>query len=184
MYVVTYDPKGMYWEGGIVDEGRGRKLLTRGVSLLPVNPALFGQHPGAGYARRGWGAGYPLNPIPGFVAPLVLYVLPSLHELHWQARLIADKSYIRQGEEEPEKQLKGNIRIAEFGQGGVSLSGEEKLRHYDLSKLGEPDAEGCWVVEGKANLNVSGKQFCSLALYGEGEGIRVLWLAVTQTAKG
>ncbi len=95
-YIVVEDPENSYWEGALVDEQRAGQLRARGVALLPCLPDMFRRSGVGGYARRAWGAGWPLDSaVPRMVAPLTVYLAPEAGtHVYWLARLVCDQELL------------------------------------------------------------------------------------------
>lgn len=182
--VVVWDPKGEFWEGSLVPVRNEQMLSARGAALLPVEPTLFSRGGNAGYVRRAWGAGYPLNPggIPRLHCPITMLVFRDFRFLHWKARLVSTPEYDERAKE------------AEFRPGGmVRFVGDStrELTHHshvtpvtpaiDVRDLGPKDAHGGWTVGGRVQINAGVDGHFGFAIYGAGEGLRVVWVAATQT---
>lgn len=175
-YVVVWDPENEYWEGAIVDGELVASLETRGVAVLPACPELFAQAGFAGYAKRGWGSGWPLDgDVPQAVCPLSIYYPGEPYRsLHWKARLVGT----------PGQGIPLRLAAAE-ARGNVirpvlhDVAG--KGNAVDVATLGVPDANEGWTVGGTTHLSVSGPAMFALCLYGCAPGMRVAWLAATLT---
>ena len=179
-YVVAWDPSGDYWEGAIVDEVRSRQLAARGVVTLPCHPEIFQLAGFAGYARRSWGSGWPLdNAVPQACCKLALFAPGEPYrKVHWAARLVAEST---------SDQHVGLLRLAAteayWNQHRAVLSeftGSTNV--VDLSKIGPADEHGGWIVRGNARFDAPIPGFYGMGLYGNGFGMRVAWLAVTLTS--
>jgi hypothetical protein len=186
-HVVIFDPRDEYWEGALVNLETAHVLRSRRVVTLPVNPALINKSAVGGYYRRSWGSGWLLaDSIPRMHCPIVLYASPSevvgQGRLDFAARLVPDAPYVGRAREG--MKFAGAIRItAESGQ-PYSHSGGFSPDHdtcYDIAKLPPIDEDGGWTIQGGAQLNVPGDGFFSAALYGAAAGLRVVWLAVSQS---
>lgn len=189
--IVVWDPKGEWWQGGVVDPARARALAAEGVVMLPVRRQLLESN-GAlgGFFFRAWGSGWPLQPGPyRMVCPLALRVravetaqVDPPTTLSWVARLVPgddvelheDGRYVGQG----------IVRLAfdsaqpgAFG-GGVSPTDKSAV---DVAQLGKPDANGGWTIRGEALLTPVSDMTVGLGLYCSAPGLRVAWAAVSQS---
>lgn len=175
-HVVVWDPKNDYWEGAIVDEEQVASLQSRGVATLPAAPEIFGQVGFAGFAKRSWGSGWPLDSnAPQQVCPLSIYYPGEPYRvLTWRARLIGTS-----GQGVPLRMCPGE------GRGNcvrpVLQDFHGRKSAVDVARLGKPDAHGGWTVGGEVNFCVSQLGTYALALYGCAPGMRVAWVAATLT---
>jgi hypothetical protein len=183
-YIVVYDATGEWDEGSLVDGNRCRQLEARGVILLPVEPRLF--HVGnGGYAKRSWGAGYPLDfPTPRMTAPLAIFCTKEFLQLNWRLRLVCAPEVIervRAGEK-----LDGILRLApDTGQPmphyATYASTEKPIA---IRELGVPDEDGGWTLGGSGKLNFPSDAHYGFAFYGTAPGLRVAWAAASTTLAG
>ncbi len=176
-HVVLWDPKGEYWEGAIVDGEQVGRLEDRGVVVLPCSPELFSTAAFAGFAKRSWGSGWPLDgAVPVAVCPLAIYYPGEPYRaLRWKARLVG-----KSGQGIP-------LRIAAGeGRGNVVRPVLQDIGKncVEIGSLGKPDSNGGWTVGGESLFCASGPGFFSLALYGCAMGMRVAWVAATLTPIG
>lgn len=178
-HVVVWDPAGEFWEGAVVDEAKANRLRSRGVALLPCDPSIFRLAGFAGYAKRGWGAGWPLSSVaPAVVAPIaVFHPGGSFSRVHWAARLVADAGG---------GPTAGVLRIAS-GEGfwnqnrSVISDGPVQKNVVEIASLKAPDAHGGWTVGGQAFIHAGVPGFYGLGVYGFAPGMRLAWLAVSLT---
>lgn len=175
-HVVVWDPKGEYWEGAVVSGKEVNALETRGVVLLPCIPELFFDAGFAGYAKRAWGSGWPLDSsAPRAACPILLYYPGEPYRrVHWKARLVGTP-----GQGVPLRfaagETRGNI-VRPVVQDVAAANNA-----VDVASLGAPDAHGGWTVGGTASLGVAAAAAYGFALYGCARGMRVAWLAATLT---
>jgi hypothetical protein len=180
--IVVWDPSGEYWEGSLVDGDRARQLSLRGVVVLPVVPEFF-QHSGVGgYARRAWGAGWPLDSgYPKLVAPLTLYCMKTTKGIHWAIRLVTDSELAvraRSGES-----FAGVLRFsADRSQhtpfyAGITDDSKPRL----VNDLGPPDAHDGWTILGSGNIMVPQEGHYGFGVYAMAPGLRVAWVAASVT---
>ena len=184
--IVVWDPKAEYWEGSLVPASLEPMLVARGVALMPCAPELFKRGGAAGYVRRGWGAGYPLDQgVPRMHCPITMLVLVGYTILHWRARLVCT----------PEHDAR--MKATAFRPGGmlrfVGDGAREQTTHLhasqitpaiDMREIGPKDVHGGWTVGGRVMVQPQNDRHCGFALFGAGDGIRVAWLAVTATKDG
>ncbi len=181
-HIVVWDPKGEFWEGSVVEASYAPSLRARGCALLPCSPDLFRR--GAGYAKRSWGAGFPLDRAsPKMHAPLSLLIFRDHNTVHWTARLLSDGKF---DEAAKDKSFRpgGSLRFVGDGREAthhMMLSPETPP--IDVRELGEKDAFGGWTVSGRARMNPQLDGHFGFALYGMGEGLRVAWVAMTSTTE-
>ena len=182
--IVVWDSTDDFWEGSLVDDTRAGQLSARGVALLPVAPELFKRSGVGGYMKRSWGAGWPLDSIaPRVVAPLTLFCNPAHRNIHWKARLVCDASVL--AKVEAGERFEGMLRLtADRGQAtpfyaGFSPDPNEPV--VDIRKLGKPDADGGWTVGGSGVASIPQEGHYGFALYGAAPGLRVAWVAASQT---
>lgn len=175
-HVVVWDPSGEYWEGAIVEQELVPSLVDRGVAVLPAAPELFMQIGFAGYAKRSWGAGWPLDSeIPMAVTPLAIYYPGEPYRtLHWKARLVGKK-----GQGIPLRMAAAEARGNVVRPVLHDFAGKENA--VDIANLPEEDEHGGWTVGGVTRLSVAGPSMFSLCLYGCAPGMRIAWVAATLT---
>ena len=181
-HIVLEDPKNEYWPGALITVERALALQSRGVVTQPVIPELF--HHGAlgGFFRRDWGSGWSIPATPGPCAPMAMFTVTAVEGIRWTAKLIATQvmlEEIKQG-----KRPVGMLRLVADGNqagssGGCLSNNEDSV--VDLSKLGEPDADGTWTVHGSARVNVPTDLLIGYTLYGYAREMRVVWAAISQT---
>ncbi len=173
-HVVIWDPENEYWEGAIVSEGTAAALEQRGVATLPCDPNLFSQGGFCGFAKRAWGAGWPLDgDIPMAVCPMsIFYPGEPFRTLRWKARLAGTA-----GQGIPIRLAAGEARGNVVRPVLHDVAG--KGNAVDIAKLGDQDEHGGWTVGGETHLSVSGPSFFAICLYGSAPGMRVVWLAAT-----
>lgn len=184
MHIVVHDPKNEYWEGALVNQEYATVLNARGVTLLPVEPKLLTASAFAGYFKRSWGAGWPLDSgTPKMNCPLALYAFKDLRTINWCARVLpmtpADMKRAIDG------QMPGGLRFTgDSGQLGGFSGGinNTNTSNIEARRLGRPDEDGGWTLSGSALLQVQTEGIFTCALYGHAPGLRVAWAAVSQTA--
>lgn len=171
-YVVVWDPSGENWDGGVVTATQARVLEERGVELLPVIPSLFVHSGAAGFVKRSWGSGIPLDtPTPRFVAPLMMYLDPEYRGVHWKARLVPSGP----GRE-------GMIRFAADNSQRSPLKAfyrEENENALMTRNLGELDEYGGWTIGGEGLASFGTEGHYGFSLYGSAPGLRAVWVAAT-----
>ena len=90
-FIVVDDPTREFWSGSLVDSNRNRMLEARGVVTLPILPQLAKLSGVGGYAKREWGAGFPLDfLIPKMCCPLTMFCTRDYHHITWVARLLLE----------------------------------------------------------------------------------------------
>lgn len=183
-HIVVEDPARKYWEGAVVDAVRVNELRGRGCATLPCNPDLFRLGGVSGYAKRAWGAGWPLDTIvPSLVCPLTLYVsFDAPKNVEWAARIMpSDEALDRMDRNQPPSN--GHLRLAAGEMRGslhrAVITDHEGKNAVDVAKLGPPDEQGGWTVYGRAQIHANGEGCYALSLYGFAPGMRVAWLAAT-----
>lgn len=185
-HVVVWDPKGEFWEGAIVEEAKSRELEQRGAATLPCVPEIFRLTGFAGYAKRAWGSGWPLDSrTPSHVCPLSIWTPSSdLRTLHWKAFVAPTDSgadRIARGQEVAGegivRLITGETRESVMRPG---LSSHHQAKDPEISKLGAP-RDGGWIIGGFSNFSVPGAGLYALGLYGFAPGLRVVWVAATLT---
>lgn len=196
--IVVDDPKGEWDEGSIVDAGRAHQLKQRGVALLPVDTQLLNTCGIAGYMRRGWGAGYPIDSShPKMNCPLTVYARASSSEspsgaVYWAARVVASDAAAERAkrllgrEHAPnDNGLVGQLQISpDPSQGlalvaGLAAAGTPKL----MKDMGAPDADNGWLITGSAEARFPSNGVYGFGLFGWGPELRVAWAACTVVAK-
>jgi hypothetical protein len=179
--IVVWDPEGEYWEGALVDETRARVLEARHVVTLPVDASLLKRGGVAGYHRRSWGAGWPLDHFtPRMACPLTMFVDQAHRTVDWVARLALDPG--KPGAK-PED-LMGQLRLVGDGaQGGADhASLTPNTPAVDVRTLAVADEWGGWTVGGRCTMHAPADRHYGFSLYGTAPGLRVLWAAVSLTA--
>jgi len=181
--IVVFDPKGDYWEGALVDEHTAMVLNARGAVVLPTSPELFRISGIGGFMKRSWGSGIVFDyPTPRVIAPLSIYVTPELRTLTWAARLIREP-----GSED--RNVIGQLRLVSDSaqpsstQGGVGaheLSSRDG-RFANVINIQEiqPDEAGNLIARGVSRVVASAPGISGVGLYGTGQGVRLLWAAVS-----
>lgn len=175
-FIVVDDPTGEFWSGSLVDSNRNRILEARGVATLPVLPQLAKLSGVGGYAKREWGAGFPLDfAIPKMCCPLTMFCTRDYHNVTWVARLS------REPETPPRTVFDGTIRMsADSGQASpfnIGLTTDEKP--HAMRELGKSDNKNGWTIKGRARIQVPQDGHYGFALYGAAPGLRVVWAAVS-----
>lgn len=183
-FIVVEDPKGEYWEGAVVNQEYATVLKSRGVALLQVEPHLFRASAIAGFFKRAWGSGWPLDALaPRMHCPMTLYAFKELQALHWAARIVPASQAV--ADQMAEGKGVGTLRFTgDTGQcvgfaGGIMNTGG---CYIEAQKLGKPDERGGWTVGGSTVLQVQTEGLFACALYGAAAGLRVVWAAVSQSA--
>lgn len=175
-HVVVWDPSDEYWEGAIVEEAHLGALEARGVATLPCVPELFPRVGFAGYARRSWGAGWPLDgEVPRATCPIAIFAPGDPYRrIHWKARLVGEKG----------RGIPLRLAAAE-AHGNVIRPTLRDLptasNAADIANLGDADDAGGWTIGGQAEIVLPGPAMIALCLYGSAPGMRVAWLAATLT---
>lgn len=174
--VVVYDPAGEVPDGEVLTDNVLKVFEARGGVALPVHPPLLVKNGAAGWIKRSYGNGVMF----GMTAnkrgcPVVIYVTKDCPRIHWAARLgsVADAV--------PDGRIRlvgdGSQSGAAISTGGVSSSAPT----VEVAKLGEPDDGGGWIVRGESRLVALAEGFVALGLYGAMTGVKVRWLAVSQS---
>lgn len=184
--VVAWDPKGEYWEGSLVPARFEPQLAARGAALLPCVPELFKRGGAAGYVKRSWGAGFPLDVgVPRMHCPITMLVLSGYNILHWRARLVSSPEF---DERAKDTHFRPGGMLRFVGDGGreqvTHLHATQVTPAIDAREIGAKDAAGGWTVGGRVLVQPQNDAHCGFALYGAGDGLRVVWLAVTATKDG
>lgn len=180
-YIVVEDPEGEYWEGSVIPAARAKMLEARGVIAIPFEPAL--SHVGnGGYAKRSWGAGYPLDfRVPRMCAPLTMYCNKSFIHLTWRARIMPEDHLIeaiKRGDK-----LEGMLRFAsDTGSSSYAATLSSKEVPILIKQLGKLDDRDGWIVGGSAQINISQEGQYGFALYGMASGVRAIWVAASTAA--
>lgn len=185
--IVVWDPDGEYWPGALVnpptltpggmmvDPGSTAGLVKRGVVMLPVEPKLFRLSGVGGYAKREWGSGWPLpTGVSKNFAPLTLYCTSDYEYIHWCVRLMGEGA------------TDGALRIAsDASQPNPLRAGltYDTASHVDLRQLGPVDKHGGWTVGGSARAKLPCDGTYGFSLYGVGNGLRVVFAAMSQAAR-
>lgn len=186
--VVVWDPEGEYWPGALLKApdlnqagqvvtgaGLADALAARGVVLLPVVPKLFRLSGVGGYAKREWGAGWPMSiGVPRNISPLTMYCTTDYGELHWVARLM--------GEGSCEGSLKLVSDASQPNPLRAGLTYDGVMSQVDLRNLGPADKHGGWVVGGRARVKFASDGHYGFGLYGAASSLRVVWAAVSLSA--
>lgn len=180
-WLVVEDLAGQYWPGAVVDVLKANTLRTRGVSMLPVAPRMFRLSGVGGYAKREWGAGWPMDEhVPRLHAPITVYCKEDLGNLHWLARLAPAGG--------APKQLDGSLILVSDAQQPnplrLGITPDEREPRVEGRALGKLDDRGGWIVGGKARCRVPQDGHYGLGLHGAIAGLRVVWLAVSQAEHG
>lgn len=184
--VIVWDPKGEYWEGALVQPSQEAHLAARGVALLPLDSELLARGGNSGFVKRAWGAGYPLDAgMPRLHCPVTLMLFQeATHVVHWKARLMSDPTF-------DARALDSTFRPG----GSLRFVGDGSREHthhttasnisapIDLRELGPKDERNGWTIGGKVAVRPHLSGHFGFALYGQGEGLRVAWLAVSATEK-
>lgn len=182
-YVVVWDPEGKYWEGSLVDHAVAQLVRGRHGAAIPTDPELFAISGVGGYMRRGWGAGWPLEPtIPTSCCPLSLFLTQAHRSLHWAARIVATEE-TRERVMMRGLEASGSVQIMSYaGRSNMfkaSVSPRKGVQH--LRDLGPADKHGGWTVEGDAVVHPTMEGVATFALYGAAPGCRVAWAAISVT---
>jgi hypothetical protein len=172
--VIVHDPEGREPEGEVISGNAIGVAAARGVVLLPVEIDVLRRGGVSGWSKRVYGRGWQYDAIAAARGcPLVLHISPAYPLIVWVARVQAD----------PAGSLSGSLRLApdtaQVGAGAIGLAPESSS--VQLQTLGPPDAEGGWIISGRARASIPGDMFLALQLYGQVGGARVLWFAASQT---
>jgi hypothetical protein len=177
-YLVLEDPKAEYWEGALVDSKGMRELEERGAITIPTVPELSTRNAVAGFMKRSWGSGWKLpDVIPNRICPTILFTVPNLHVIHWRAKLVREPNAAH---------VNGTVRLTGDSaqiQASIGGMGQSSQNFVDLAKLNgadDPESEG-WFIGGQAPIAAQLEGYMGICLYGMGTGIRVAWLAVSQS---
>lgn len=184
MHVVIWDPTGEYWEGSLVDDRMERVLVERGVVALPVDQESMRRNGVGGYAKRSWGAGWPLDfASPRLSCPLTVFVREGASRVDWALRLVPDER-VAGAAKEGNAQLQGTLRI-------VGDPGQDHARVATLSLSEQPidgaamrrplDADGGWTFRGGGGVRPGSDGFYGFGLYGLMPGARAAWAALSFT---
>ncbi len=184
--IVVWDPSGQYWEGSLIERSVEQVLSARGACVMPVAPELFNRGGNAGFVKRAWGAGYPLAVgQPKIHCPTTMLVFRDYRTIHWRARLVCNAEFDAKREKN-EFRPGGMLRL--IGDGSRELTHHMNVQSaqpaVDLRELPAKDAQNGWIVGGRAAIDAPLDGHFGFALYGEGEGVRVAWLALTLTKDG
>lgn len=182
-HIIVWDPKGEYWEGSLVDDQKASILGHRGVTSLPVDAAFLTRAGVAGYHKRAWGAGWPLDFIsPRMVCPLTMYCLSTMHNLHWAIRLVPDSPHVPAAKA-GKPFTTGQLRLAGDGNGthGHHTTVKSEQPTIEAARLPALDEHTGWTIEGVSQVNPSVDGFYGFGLYGTLPGIRVAWAAISLT---
>lgn len=178
-HIVVWDPKNEYWEGALVASDKLPALKARGAVTLPVEEGLLAK--GAGYAKRAWGAGFPLTSnVPRLACPLSMLVFREHRMIHWAARVMSDADYDA-AMKNPEFRPGGMIRFV--GDGSRELTHHLHITPVtpviETNSLGPKDERNGWTINGRGEVNPHLDGHCGFALYGYAPGLRVVWLAAS-----
>lgn len=183
--VIIEDPTHKRFTGTVIAANQFPQAAGEGVVILPIEPELLRLGGISGYVKREYGEGFVFDgPAASRGCPLVMSVAPDLRTLHWCARLVPEVRRVQAGQEPiepamPSGMLRFSSDTAQTGGGMIGLFSEDGPT--PLHGLGEPDAAGGWIVHGKANINVVAATVAAFMLYGMSSGVRVRYLAVSQT---
>lgn len=180
--IVVWDPSGEYLEGQVVGMELKGYVESHGGAVLPVNTDFFRLTGVAGYHRRAWGLGIPIETISqNKFCPLSLWIDARLRRYDWKAMLVPTDTAMVKAALGGNVISQGSLRlIAEAGVVGelrASLHPEGPV--VDGAKLGVPNSDECWLVGGGGAIDVRSDGFYGFALYGAMLGMRVAWAAVT-----
>ena len=192
-HIVVYDPSDEYWEGALVSAVEAPRLRLQRIVTLPFDARLMAMNAHAGYHRRAWGSGWPIDGVvPRMHCPLGLYAVVSLANevarfstITWAARLVPSAKTLLDAVRGGTK-LSGSIRLAPDGsQRGsfpapIAAQGQADLL-VTADKLGMPDVDDGWTVYGRGRMDPPGDCFVAFGLFGQIPGLRVAWAAVTST---
>lgn len=184
--LVVWDPSNQYWEGSLVEQPQEALLAARGACVMPVEPSLFTRGGNAGFVKRAWGAGFPLSVgQPKIHCPITMLVFKDFRMVHWRARLVCNAEFDAKRENK-EFRPGGMLRL--IGDGTRELTHHMHLQSVqpaiDLRELPAKDAANGWIVGGRCAIDAPMDGHYGFGLYGEGEGVRVTWLALTLTKGG
>ncbi len=179
--IVVWDPTGEFWEGSLIDSARARQLVQRGVAVLPCVPEMFHASGVGGYAKRAWGAGWPLDSaVPRLIAPLTLFCDRSMKGIHWAIRLVTSPEYaerVRGGD-----RFSGMIRFAaDRSQQTPFFTGVSGEKGVLAEEIGPPDEQNGWTLQSSGVVNVPQNGHYGFGVYGTAPGLRVAWVAASLT---
>lgn len=178
-FIVVWDPSGDFWEGSVIPQEQASIIKSRGGAVLPCDTRFFRRAGVAGYMRRGWGAGWPLehhNPMP--FCPMTVFLTPQHKEVYWTARIVpADVGRVK----ETPGILAGTIQLSpdsnqspQFQTGMMPDS--ERISVRDLGAIDQYDG---WTISGRARIMPTVENYFGFTLYGACPGIRVVWTAMS-----
>jgi hypothetical protein len=170
--IIVEDRRGVLPEGEVLSQAvSGAILGVREISTLPVSSDLIARGPVSGYMRRSFGSGLKFSHVASRSCQVMLHAEQGVRFVHWMAKLTRDGAV-----------AKGVLRLAhdssQVNTVGATLvdNGPSDMQHAIF------DEHGIAIIGGKVQFQtVTDGGFVGLCLYGNAEGIRVRWLAVTQT---
>lgn len=163
-------------EGEVVSAQVAKTEERRGCILLPYEPQMLRSSAIGGYFMRRWGSGYDFPTVPSYVAPMTIFLRQELRNLHWAARLMPMEGV---------ENSAGRIMLAQDNSrdGRVGGIASHTIQTFNIAEVvARPkDALGGWVIRDSSIVSTTSDGPCALALYGIALGLRVSWVAITQT---
>lgn len=176
-HIIVWDPRKKAWPGSLLTDNHARALEQQGVVSLPCDPRMFMVCGAGGFAKREWGAGWPLDSGSSrFHAPLTIFATPEHRRLYWAARLMPDST------EDWQKKLSGKIQFATQVQQGTQVVANwspDSPPTPPIESLGPPDAAGGWTLRGAGYVRVQHATMYGFAFYGVAAGARLIWAAAS-----
>ena len=182
-YICAEDTRHALAVGTIVTDADATKLSSqRHLTLMRLDAALYDTCGIGGFCKREFGAGVLLRQqSPSPVVKLGLYIAAELPRIHWRARIKTQP-----GDEERAIAMGGSLRLAVDTSQGVPTCGLSPVdgrmsSSFQFNALPDPEDEGGWVIGGQARVNTQMSGVFGFSLYGNGNGFRVVWAALSQS---
>lgn len=172
-FVVIHDPAGKEPEGRIITGNAYAVAKSKGVVMLPVEPALIHRSAFAGWAKRCYGDGIEFaGTHASRGCSLAMHAHPDFPTMHWAARVVP-----------VERRISGSLRLASDTTQLHSLAvGIAPISPpVVLDETSEPDEHGGWTIFGTAKATIPGDAYIAVQLYGMLTGARVAWFAISQS---
>lgn len=171
---VLQDPEARYLPGDVLTPQQAGQLEGRGGCSIPIDPQIMAVNGAGGLWVRYFGCGLRPGVAPHKLAPVILYAMAQPSLVCWRARISpVDKS----------KPCMGQVRVVgDSAQLGVQLTGFSAMGGAVavVDQIGEPDPRGGWTVGGEVPTTPTMGGYLGLCAYGQGDNLRVEWLAVSQ----
>lgn len=182
--VVVHDPSGKYWDGSLVLAASIPMLKAGGGISLPVDAKQVTQGGAAGWYKRAWGAGWPMDyPTSQLACRMLLAVPQGESVVNWAAMLVAGPP-VQEMLQEPNK-------LSLMGNGQVSLASDQQqsLQTATYTPMTQPvglkglekelrAGKGTCIVQGRGAVRTERAGVHGFALYGSMPGMRVAWAAL------